>query len=147
MYANSSLDFVAQSSPWTWYTNLIGRNRHLQLTNLTSNKETAQLISVSWSCSENAYSTQVAAEATDGWPNVRLITDWSIPSSTFGSTKATTFTTYTVDPSPDTGDAESVQYLIIAVRGTAAKIDHIVNLNGEPRHTGELFVSSLLHLF
>jgi hypothetical protein len=70
-----------------------------------------------------------------------LNVEFAIPSSTFGSIKATTFTRYTPDPVLGVGSAT---YLIIAVRGSASKFDHIVNLNGEPRDARMLFVSSAL---
>ena len=75
----------------------------------------------------------------------KLNVDWSLPASSLGTVKATTFTTYT--PSPEASATSApVPYLVIAVRGSATKLDHIVNLNGEPTAASELFVSGNIGL-
>lgn len=70
----------------------------------------------------------------------KLNVDWSLPASSLGTVKATTFTTYTPVPEAFATSAPA-PYLIIAVRGSATKLDHIVNLNGDSREATELFVS------
>lgn len=115
------------------YEAIIGCGNMPQLT-VPSDREEARLISLAWSCAENVYKTDAATEAMEELANSGLNVEWSIPSSTLGTVKATTFTTYTSDPT-------SAPHLIIAVRGSASRLDHIVNLNSEPRDAGVLFVS------
>jgi len=55
-----------------------------------------------------------------------------VSSSTFGTTKATGF--WTVESHNNT--ASPGPFLVIAVRGTASNVDHMVNLNGKTRDNG-----------
>jgi hypothetical protein len=69
----------------------------------------------------------------------RLTVTWSLSASSLSTVKATTLTTYTpvLEASATSAPAN---YLIIAIKGSATKLDHVVNLNGKPREAGALFV-------
>lgn len=96
----------------------------------------AHLISIAWRCVQTVYLEDPAAQQK---VDSDLSIDFAIPSSKFGSIKATTFTKYT--PILPLGSSTS-PYLVIAVRGSASKFDHVVNLNGEPRDATKLLESS-----
>ncbi|RYC56448.1 hypothetical protein CHU98_g9752 [Xylaria longipes] len=84
-----------------------------------------------WLCAETVYEQDVAA-LSEEMEDSGLKIEWSQASSTNGNIKATTLTTF-VAPPPYDSRAEPTTYLIIAVRGSASTVDHLVNLNGEPR--------------
>ncbi|KAI0437301.1 Alpha/Beta hydrolase protein [Xylaria telfairii] len=117
-YANSSLDFCSSKEPWTCTT------------------EMAELIMKAWVCAETVYERDVASQSEE-MQNAGLNIEWSLASSANGNVKATTLTTF-VAPPPYNSRDESTTYLIIAVRGSASTVDHLVNLNGEARDASTL---------
>ncbi|ORY16589.1 Alpha/Beta hydrolase protein [Clohesyomyces aquaticus] len=119
-FANSSLDFCESKEPWS------------------CNRQEASLIALAWACAANVYDHGTDLQRDLEHAGTRLNVEWSLPASSLGSAKATTFTTYT--PEPEASDnSRPAPYLTIAVRGSATKLDHIVNLNGDPRLGGDLF--------
>ncbi|KAI8953597.1 Alpha/Beta hydrolase protein [Xylaria longipes] len=118
-YVNSSLDSCSSKEPWICTT------------------EKADLIMKAWLCAETVYEQDVAA-LSEEMEDSGLKIEWSQASSTNGNIKATTLTTF-VAPPPYDSRAEPTTYLIIAVRGSASTVDHLVNLNGEPRDASTLY--------
>jgi hypothetical protein len=97
------------------------------------------VIGLAWDCAAKAYEPD-AANQPDRPERTGLRLDFSLPSSAVGSIKATTCTIFTPPQQPESGTV-STSYLVIAVRGSASKVDHIVNFHGEPRDAKVLFVS------
>ncbi|KAI1750000.1 Alpha/Beta hydrolase protein [Xylaria castorea] len=118
-YANSSLDSCSSKEPWI------------------CTAEMASLITKAWMCAETAYELDVAV-STEQMKDSNLKIEWSQASSANGNVKATTLTTF-VAPPPYNSRAEPTTYLIVAVRGSASTVDHLVNLNGEARDASTLF--------
>ncbi|KAI0189758.1 Alpha/Beta hydrolase protein [Xylaria flabelliformis] len=118
-YVNSSLDSCSSKEPWT------------------CTAEMANLITKAWICAETVYERDVAV-STEQMKDADLKIEWSLASSANGNVKATTLTTF-VAPPPYGSRAEPTTYLIIAVRGSASTVDHLVNLNGEARDASTLF--------
>jgi hypothetical protein len=105
-----------------------------------SNQREASLIALAWACAANVYDHGTELQQDFEHAGAKLNVDWSLPASSLGTVKATTFTTYTPAPEESATSAPA-PYLVIAIRGSATKLDHIVNVNGEPRVASELFVS------
>ncbi|KAI0549295.1 Alpha/Beta hydrolase protein [Xylaria curta] len=120
-YENSSLDCCSSKEPWICTDGM------------------ANLIMKAWICAETVYEQDIAA-STEETKSTGLNIEWSLASSANGNVKATTLTTF-VAPPPSDSRAESTTYLIIAVRGSASTVDHLVNLNGEARDASTLFKS------
>ncbi|OCK78593.1 alpha/beta-hydrolase [Lepidopterella palustris CBS 459.81] len=99
----------------------------------------AEVIGLAWDCAAKAYEPDTA-DQPDRPERTGLKLDFSLPSSAAGSIKATTCSTFTPQQQPGSGTVCN-SYLVIAVRGSASKVDHIVNLHGEPRDAKVLFVS------
>ncbi|KAI0458628.1 hypothetical protein F5B21DRAFT_400071 [Xylaria acuta] len=118
-YVNSSLDFCSSKEPWI------------------CTAEMATLIMKAWICAETAYERDVAVP-TDEMNDSDLKIEWSLASSANGNVKATTLTTF-IPPPPYDSRVEPTTYLIVAVRGSASTVDHLVNLNGEPRDANTLY--------
>ncbi|KAI1740785.1 Alpha/Beta hydrolase protein [Xylaria scruposa] len=118
-YVNSSLDSCSSKELWI------------------CTDEMANLITKAWICAETVYERDVAV-STEETKDTGLKIEWSLASSANGNVKATTLTTF-VAPSPSDSRAEPTTYLIIAVRGSASTVDHLVNLNGEARDASTLF--------
>lgn len=96
-----------------------------------------------WVCAETVYEQDVAA-LSEEMKDAGLNIEWSLASSANGNVKATTLTTF-VAPPPYNSHDEPTTYLIIAVRGSASTVDHLVNLNGEARDASTLYVSLPRH--
>jgi hypothetical protein len=96
-------------------------------------------MALAWACAANVYDHGTEPQQDFEHAGTRLNVDWSLPASSLGAVKATTFTTYTPVLEALAASAPA-NYLIIAVKGSATKLDHVVNLNGEPREACELFV-------
>jgi hypothetical protein len=105
----------------------------------SSDRTEAEILGLAWDCAEKVYGPDAANQpGRPERPGSRL--DFSLPSSATGSVKATTCTIFTPPHQPQSG-TESTSYLVIAVRGSASKVDHIVNFHGEPRDADFLLVS------
>ncbi|KAK3361663.1 Alpha/Beta hydrolase protein [Lasiosphaeria ovina] len=98
-------------------------------------QHTAQLVSIAWACALDTYSmttttTGVLAEADTA--AYRFERDWVGAPSVGGTVK--TLTSTVVSPLADAVDNDNalLPVLVIAVRGTVTKVDHMVNANGRP---------------
>lgn len=118
-YANSSLAFCNSAERWE------------------CDRAEAEVIGLAWDCAAKAYEPDTA-DQPDRPERTGLKLDFSLPSSAAGSIKATTCSTFTPQQQPGSGTVCN-SYLVIAVRGSASKVDHIVNLHGEPRDAKVLF--------
>ena len=96
---------------------------------MCSSQATAHVVSAAWKCALGAYDVDAAA----GLPNSLYCNfehDHIVSPSIGGSTKALLSTIVT--PAADTKD-KLLPALVIAVRGSASKVDHMVNANSRPR--------------
>ncbi|KAJ2988558.1 hypothetical protein NUW58_g3909 [Xylaria curta] len=110
-YANSSLDFCSSKAPWI------------------CTSEMTHLIMKAWICAETVYESDLTSSSEELEAGGLKI-EWALASSANGDVKATTLTTF---------DDGFTNYLIIAVRGSASTVDHLVNLHGEPRDASTLY--------
>lgn len=110
----------------------------------SSDRTEAELIGLAWDCALKAYKP-VATSQPERPERAGSSVDFSLPSSATGRIKATTCTIFTPPRQPETGTTHA-SYLVVAVRGSASKLDHIVNLNGDPRDAKALFVSPALEV-
>lgn len=100
-----------------------------------SSQSEAEVISIAWECAAGVY-YPTSDIRSDGFEfNVQNY----VPSSTGRAIKATAFTLV------DTGASQKASnpflpVLVIAVRGTASRMDHIVNVNSRPKNASCLFV-------
>ena len=108
----------------------------------SSDRIEAELIGLAWDCALKTYKP-TATSQPERPERTGSSVDFSLPSSVTGRIKATTCTIFNPPHQSDKGTM-SDSYLVIAVRGSASKVDHIVNLNGEPRDAKALFVSHSL---
>jgi hypothetical protein len=100
----------------------------------------AHVVSAAWKCALGAYDIDAAA----GLPNSPFCNfehDYIVSPSIGGRTKALVSTIVT--PAADT-ENEFLPALVIAVRGSASKVDHMVNANSRPRTAFDYDVRALL---
>ena len=99
------------------------------------------MISLAWDCAAKVYDLTSRNQKDEGVKTEGKL-DFALPSSAGGTVKATTCTTFS---SSQQGGSygRSASFIVIAVRGSASKLDHIVNLNGDIRDAQALFVSSI----
>jgi hypothetical protein len=95
----------------------------------------AEVISIAWKCAAAVYDP-TSDIRSDGFEfKMRNY----IPSSIGRATKATAFTLVDKASSQQTSNP-FLPVLVIAVRGTASNIDHIVNVNSQAKNASCLFV-------
>jgi hypothetical protein len=118
-------------------------SQQLRIQLITGSERTeAEVIGLAWDCAAKAYEPDAASQL-DGQERTGSRLDFSLPASATGSIKATTCTIFTPPQHLESSTA-SASVLVIAVRGSASKVDHIVNFHGEPRDAKDLFVSFAL---
>lgn len=108
----------------------------------SSDRTEAEVIGLAWDCALKAYKP-AATSQPERPERTGSRVDFLLPSSPTGRIKATTCTIFTPPHQPEM-ETMSASCLVIAVRGSASKVDHIVNFNSEPRDAKALFVSSAL---
>ncbi|RSM12705.1 hypothetical protein CDV31_006172 [Fusarium ambrosium] len=96
----------------------------------------AQLVSAAWKCARGTYDLESTIEDT-AYCTFRK--DHVLKHSLTGTVKALKSTVVEPVAKPSVGDG-LLPTLIVAVRGSASKMDHIVNANSQPRAT-EMFIS------
>ncbi|RYC90821.1 hypothetical protein BFJ63_vAg6438 [Fusarium oxysporum f. sp. narcissi] len=94
-----------------------------------------QLISVAWKCARGTYDLEGTVTDT-GYCTFRR--DQVVDSSFAGTVKLITSTI--IEAKTGSRIIESLPVLVLAIRGSASKMDHIVNANAQPRTT-ESFIS------
>ncbi|QGI69194.1 hypothetical protein CEK26_013151 [Fusarium fujikuroi] len=94
-----------------------------------------QLISAAWKCARGTYDLE-GTMADTGYCTFRR--DQVVDSSFAGTVKLITSTVIEAKAGSPTTDSSPV--LVLAIRGSASKMDHIVNANAQPRTT-ESFIS------
>lgn len=100
-----------------------------------SSRAEAQLVSAAWKCARGTYDLESTIEDT-AYCTFRK--DHVLKHSLTGTVKALRSTV--VEPVAQPGlDDHPLPTLVIAVRGSASKMDHIVNANSRPRAT-EMFI-------
>lgn len=102
---------------------------------LHSSQSEAEVISIAWKCAAGVYDTSSDIRS-DGF---EFKLQNYVPSSTGGATKATAFTLVGTGASQKASNP-FLPVLVIAVRGTASSIDHIVNVNSQAKNASCLFV-------
>ncbi|KAK4233461.1 hypothetical protein C8A03DRAFT_19473 [Achaetomium macrosporum] len=96
---------------------------------MCSSQATAHVVSAAWKCALGAYDVDAAAGLPNS-PYCNFEYDHIVSPSIGGSTKVLLSTIVT--PAADTKD-KLLPALVIAVRGSASKVDHMVNANSRPR--------------
>uniref|UniRef100_A0A0D2Y5A4 Uncharacterized protein n=1 Tax=Fusarium oxysporum (strain Fo5176) TaxID=660025 RepID=A0A0D2Y5A4_FUSOF len=96
-----------------------------------------QLISVAWKCARGTYDLEGTVTDT-GYCTFRR--DQVVDSSFAGTVKLITSTI--IEAKTGSRIIESLPVLVLAIRGSASKMDHIVNANAQPRTT-ESFIRTL----
>ncbi|KAE8376789.1 hypothetical protein BDV26DRAFT_282394 [Aspergillus bertholletiae] len=105
--------------------------------------ENAQLISVSWHCAREVYET--SSDLPNGpvcnrkW---KLESGDCIAASADGTIKAVSFSSMT--PVDKGAGSKDLPVLVIAIRGSASAVDHMVNANYEPRNADDFIDISRL---
>ena len=101
------------------------------ITYLPSTQQKARLIALAWNCADHSYSKTFddPAQATRVFENCLLAQDYVTAPTSDGTVKTVVFTT--VSPKDSSSDVGPI--LVIAIRGSSSKVDHMVNSNGDPR--------------
>ncbi|RAL11932.1 alpha/beta-hydrolase [Aspergillus homomorphus CBS 101889] len=100
----------------------------------TCSREQARFISLAWDCASESYNP-VPASLPRTLQDCVLKHDHVVMPSINGTVKAATFTTV---ESKDTSNKDGLPpVLVIAIRGTASTVDHIVNINSRPQDAGK----------
>ncbi|KAF9767969.1 hypothetical protein IL306_014791 [Fusarium sp. DS 682] len=94
-----------------------------------------RLISAAWQCARGTYDLK-STMADTSYCTFRR--DQAVDSSFAGTVKLITSTV--VEAKTGSGTVDSLPVLVLAIRGSASKMDHIVNANAQPRVT-EGFIS------
>src|SRR6478735_5112417 len=108
------------------------------LTGFYRSQAEVQLISVAWKCARGTYDLEGTVTDT-GYCTFRR--DQVVDSSFAGTVKLITSTI--IEAKTGSRIIESLPVLVLAIRGSASKMDHIVNANAQPRTTESFIVSSL----
>jgi hypothetical protein len=87
----------------------------------------AEIICAAFACAAAVYDT----EEKPSVPGLSFEREEYITSSTFGTIKATSITL--VRRSAFARHEHFLPMLVVAIRGTASRVDHMVNLNGDSR--------------
>ncbi|PYH91085.1 hypothetical protein BO71DRAFT_332999 [Aspergillus ellipticus CBS 707.79] len=104
----------------------------------TCSQEQARLISVAWKCADDSYNaTSITYPFT--FEDYTLTRDHVTYPSVDGTVKAVTFTI--IDHATLSGNG-IFPLMMVAIRGTASTVDHMVNVNGTPRNADIFIVSS-----
>ncbi|OJJ33423.1 hypothetical protein ASPWEDRAFT_174830 [Aspergillus wentii DTO 134E9] len=106
-------------------------------TDWSCSQEQAELISVAWKCAHDSYNASSSSHPFQ-FENCILTLDHVVTPSTSGTVKAVTFTIVT----PKGCSNKLLPVLIIAIRGTASRVDHMVNINNEPRNAASFINTS-----
>lgn len=96
---------------------------------MCSSQSAAHVVSAAWKCALGAYDVDAMAKLPDS-PYYKFEQDHVVSPSFGGSTKG--LLSAIVTPAEGTNN-ELLPALIIAVRGSASKLDHMVNANSRPR--------------
>ncbi|KAK9860254.1 hypothetical protein MYU51_010681 [Penicillium brevicompactum] len=97
---------------------------HHRLTT-SSSAEKAHLVSVAWKCASGAYDPSICPAQHD----LTFTQGQAVKPSAEGTVKAMTSTIV----SSNTPQSDALPLLVIAIRGSAGAIDHMVNANGRPK--------------
>ncbi|KAH7157174.1 Alpha/Beta hydrolase protein [Dactylonectria macrodidyma] len=101
----------------------------------------AQLVSIAWKCAHGTYKSDNGIVDTSEYS---VKSDHVAAPSLGGSVKAWTSTVVT--PATElTTPSEFLPVLVIAIRGSASKMDHVVNANERPRAAGHFIDPSMTH--
>ncbi|KAM5457932.1 hypothetical protein McanCB49686_002359, partial [Microsporum canis] len=102
----------------------------------------AHLVSIAWKCALDVYDDPSASVPQNGCQNYEFTRDYVVVPSVGGTVKAMISTIVAprdgVDP-----DNKFSPTLVIAVRGSASPVDHMVNANAEPKSVANFIVGSL----
>lgn len=105
-----------------------------------STQEQARLISIAWKCAHDTYNLPPRSPLLlHDFQDCTLTQEQIITPSADGAVKAVTFTSVT--PRETSSTSTSLPVLIVAIRGTASRIDHMVNINNQPRDASSFIVS------
>ncbi|OJJ96175.1 hypothetical protein ASPACDRAFT_1891107 [Aspergillus aculeatus ATCC 16872] len=96
----------------------------------TCSQDQSLLISLAWNCANESYNS-ASIRLPRTIKNCVLTHDHEVTPSLNGTVKAATFTT--VDLQEISNGNELLPVLVIAIRGTASTVDHIVNINSKPQ--------------
>ncbi|KAK9859128.1 hypothetical protein MYU51_016163 [Penicillium brevicompactum] len=120
------------------YSNSQVKDEQCQTWSCTQQK--ARLIAIAWNCADHSYSKTFndPAQATRVFENCLLTQDCVTAPTSDGTVKTVVFTT--VSPKDSSSDVGPI--LVIAIRGSASKVDHMVNSNGDPRDDPSRFLES-----
>lgn len=108
------------------------------LTRFYRSQSEVQLISAAWKCARRTYDLE-GTMADTSYCTFRR--DQVVDSSFAGTVKLITSTVIEAKAGSPTTDSSPV--LVLAIRGSASKMDHIVNANAQPRTTESFIVSCL----
>lgn len=106
---------------------------------LFSTQEQARLISIAWKCAHDTYNPPPCSSLlSHDFQDCTLTQEQIITPSSDGTVKTVTFTSVTPR---ETSMSTSLPVLIVAIRGTASRVDHMVNINNQPRDASSFIVS------
>ncbi|KFY27699.1 hypothetical protein V491_00774 [Pseudogymnoascus sp. VKM F-3775] len=120
-YPNSSLEGLTRQTEWT------------------CSQSEAEIISIAWKCAAGAYDPTSNIQ----FDGLEFKLQNYIPPSIGGTTKATTFILVDKDASHQAPNP-FLPVLVIAVRGTASSVDHIVNINSQSKDASCLYDTEYL---
>lgn len=105
------------------------------LTRLQSSRHEAQLVAIAWECAAGAYepATQIIHES------FCFLQKHLITPSIGGSRKVATMVTVTELDGKQSKNP-FLPLVVVAIRGSDSKMDHMVNANGKPRNADSFIV-------
>lgn len=104
-----------------------------------SSESLAQVVALSWRCALGVYSETKRTLEADYFV---LEEEHAVTPSLGGTVKALTSTL--VMPKPGSSSANDfIPVLVVAIRGSASRWDHMVNANSQPRDAREFLVSPI----
>ncbi|RAH70136.1 alpha/beta-hydrolase [Aspergillus aculeatinus CBS 121060] len=104
----------------------------------TCSQDQSLLLSLAWDCANESYNS-TSPRLPRTIKDCVLTHDHEVTPSINGTVKAATFTT--VDLQEISNGNELLPVLVIAIRGTASTVDHIVNINSKPHDASHFIVS------
>lgn len=101
----------------------------------------AQLVSVAWKCSAAVYSLNNELPETE---YCRFHADFADTASLGGTVKAVATTIVRGAPQAGSTESENAYFpvLVVAIRGSASMVDHMVNANGRPTAASHFVVGA-----
>lgn len=100
------------------------------------------MISIAWKCAHDAYNPLPPRSShllSHDFQDCILTQNHIITPSAGGTVKAMTFTSVT--PRETSSTSTFLPVMIVAIRGTKSRVDHMVNINNQPRDATSFIVS------